>query len=361
MTASQLITYPNPSIRFLTGLSFPVDGLERADFHVTGSHRRIPTDWQEIPFRLEYWDGQLAIEFARPENYSYFRIELVGCDGSLAHATAHYLPSLTPEQARAMAKTQSIAFLACARSCADQLDTSLQKLQSLGRLFASSRNLVFENDSNDGTREKLRQWADAGSLELITHDGLDRMLPLRTQRLSYARNRLLEEIRTNAPDYFCVADLDGVLGESLTEESFLSNFQQKDCWDACFPVGRFFYYDLWALRHPELCPFDYHQVMNQLSQAFTPEDSVALIVDPLQSFRFDRMQGWLAVDSAFGGMGLYRTAAFSDCRYFGIKDGRETCEHVVFHRQALRDGARLYINPKFVVDGLPPSLKFRRN
>jgi hypothetical protein len=361
MTASQLITYPNPSIRFLTGLSFPADGLERADFHVTGSHGRIPTDWQQIPFRLASSDGRLAIEFARPENFSYFRIELVGYGGSLANATAHFMPSLSPEQARSVVKTRSIAFLACARSCAGQLEASLQKLQSLGRLFGSSRIIVFENDSNDGTRELLRRWTEQGSVQLISQDGLDQSLPLRTQRLGYARNRLLDEVRPSAPDYFCVADLDGVMGESLTEESFLSNFEQKDCWDACFPVAQSFYYDLWALRHPELCPFDYHRVMNRLSQAFTPEDSVALIVDPLQSFRFDRMQGWLAVDSAFGGMGLYRTEAFSDCRYFGIKDGQETCEHVVFHQQARRDGARLYINPKFVVDGLPSLLKFRRN
>ena len=58
---------------------------------------------------------------------------------------------------------------------------------------------------------------------------------------------------------------------------------------------------------------------------------------------------WIEVDSAFGGLAIYRKAMFEHCKYVGITEaGEEFCEHVYFHRILKSLGAKLYINPKLI-------------
>jgi hypothetical protein len=72
----------------------------------------------------------------------------------------------------------------------------------------------------------------------------------------------------------------------------------------------------------------------------------------------------IPVESAFGGMGLYRLAATRDCRYVGIMGDCtchdvvafstpctiETCEHVAFHRDMIeKHGAKLFICSTLIV------------
>lgn len=58
------------------------------------------------------------------------------------------------------------------------------------------------------------------------------------------------------------------------------------------------------------------------------------------------LQGWLSVDSAFGGLGLYTVEAASKGRYIGMVNNEGICEHVPYHQGLIRSGARLYVNPE---------------
>jgi hypothetical protein len=66
--------------------------------------------------------------------------------------------------------------------------------------------------------------------------------------------------------------------------------------------------------------------------------------------KFPLLKGWLPVDSAFGGIGIYKTSSFKHASYFGFSNGHEICEHVGFHQMAREVGMKLYINPKFTVN-----------
>lgn len=58
---------------------------------------------------------------------------------------------------------------------------------------------------------------------------------------------------------------------------------------------------------------------------------------------------WIAVDSAFGGLAIYRRSLLDAARYRGKDENNEiVCEHVWLHRQLKANGARLFINPRMI-------------
>lgn len=61
---------------------------------------------------------------------------------------------------------------------------------------------------------------------------------------------------------------------------------------------------------------------------------------------------WIEVDSAFGGLAIYRRQAIGDARYVGVNEkGEELCEHVPFHSELRRRGCRIFINPGLINAG----------
>jgi hypothetical protein len=65
----------------------------------------------------------------------------------------------------------------------------------------------------------------------------------------------------------------------------------------------------------------------------------------------------IPVESAFGGMGIYRLKKTVGCKYVGRRTipgtnmGEHCCEHVPFHADMIKKhGARLFIYPSLVVE-----------
>lgn len=108
------------------------------------------------------------------------------------------------------------------------------------------------------------------------------------------------------------------------------------------------YYDIWALRHPVLCPTDFMTQGTVMDASLGRPLAVHFAASSIQ-VDFRGMKGWLPVDSAFGGMGVYRRDALGQARYIGLRDGREVCEHVPLHQQLRAQGKRLFISPRFIV------------
>jgi hypothetical protein len=63
--------------------------------------------------------------------------------------------------------------------------------------------------------------------------------------------------------------------------------------------------------------------------------------------RLENGTQWIPVQSAFGGIAIYKTKIFFDSDY-GSSDSTEGCEHVDFNLKASMLGYRLVINPAFV-------------
>jgi hypothetical protein len=112
------------------------------------------------------------------------------------------------------------------------------------------------------------------------------------------------------------------------------------------------YYDIYALRHPEWSPNDcWHYESELRSQGMNP-------LFARQRAIYDRMitispdSEWIPVDSAFGGLAIYKRSLFDNVKYFSVlPNGDHVCEHVTLHQQMKIKGAKLFINPALINSG----------
>lgn len=340
----------NNTFDFLSALVAQVDGGSIFDLRIRVARSQSPRTWEVPAYQVEIQGSAARARFVRPGNWPRIEVEIVGANMGQPRAGFETLPRLDESQRRAKMEGASIIFLGCARNCEASLPRSVAAVQRLRDLFAASEFHVFENDSTDRTPGLLRQWELDGVLTLHSQTGLDALMPKRTERLAYGRN-LLMTAALNRPqfDYVCWVDMDGLIDESFDVSGFSSCFQFEEAWDAVFPVSTGYYYDIWALRHPVMWPDDYMVRMNAEFDLALGVRSIVEIAMKSRQVKADAMLGWLPVESAFGGMALYKAAACRSGRYVGVEEGREICEHVSFHRGICRAGGMLYINPEFKI------------
>jgi hypothetical protein len=228
----------------------------------------------------------------------------------------------------------------------DRLNMALQGCDNL-------KYLIIESDSMDDTLEKLEFLNNSISdFHYISLGVLRTNIPKRTERLAFCRNKYLEEIESNPLyrdiQYVLVTDLDGT-NELLTKENIASCLQIDD-WDVCTANQKGPYYDIWALRHPELSPNDcwkaYHYMVDELG--IKPEIAGQKVLKSRMLW-FKKNVKPFEVDSAFGGLAIYRRNILENIRYSGIdENGAEVCEHVALNRQIKEKGGKIYLNPRLI-------------
>ncbi len=339
----------NDQFAFVRGVQLRTPGMAIRELRVGVSRVWEPLAWQTPACRVTITGDSALVVFDRPDNWARLAFDTVAVEpGAAPVAPLGRLlidETLPAALLRSQLKDRRILFLGTARSCAKALPASITKLRELGALFAEHEIHVYENDSTDATGELLDGWAAQGVLHTIREQGIAAAMPLRTERLAYGRNRLLDHAITRRPwDYVCWADLDGLVGQRFSVDGFLSNFQHEDAWDAVFPLSWPLYYDIWALREEQICPGDYvwdgQHRLNAALHAGKEIHAATQILAP------GRVAGWVPVQSAFGGFGLYKAAIVGRGRYTGLVEGREVCEHVPYHAALVTSGARLYLNPQ---------------
>ena len=112
------------------------------------------------------------------------------------------------------------------------------------------------------------------------------------------------------------------------------------------------YFDLWALRHPELCPRDiWEELADQVIDYRVSDAEAYQRTLAKRIFALAADAPPLEVDSAFGGLGIYKMSHIlsNPARYRGAKMKRDVgwqvCEHVAFHAGLRASGGRLFILP----------------
>lgn len=324
------------------------------DIKIEGSHERIPSIFNNISYTLIKQGKTYIFEFRNPVNYLHFKITSQG--KNINELIYSFTPADLYNEIDAITflKTKNIALLGCARNCEENLPKSLEKLIEIGELFNNYQIFIFHNDSDDGTMNILEKYKNNyNNFIYFNYENLDQIFTKRTERLSYCRNYLAQYALQNSnANYFGIVDLDGVVNQNLTMSSFISNFKYEKCWDACFPINNGIYYDLWALRHPILLPHDYSTIMNRLDFSMGESNAKKFGYQNLYTLNFSELSGFLEVESAFGGFGLYKKEAFIEGNYSGILNNTEICEHVHFNQCLKRKDFKLYINPEFIVNGV---------
>ena len=272
----------------------------------------------------------------------------------------------------------------CAQSCAADLPAVLANLERLRGLFRSSRLLVLENDSSDDTREILARHGQADpGLQALAFTGLNERIPVKTLRLAHLRNGAMAWLRQEGAfaqeALVLVLDLDAVNAAPWDLERYrevLEWFWQKPKAAAVFANQLGPYYDLWALRHPQLCPDDIWECMLAAKLAQPALDDAALLEQVITPRRlhFEPSLAPFKVESAFGGLGFYKTQwlAANPLPYVGDVtrwlelQGRpqlirwQCAEHVSFHAGLRAAGGSLWLHPGLLnwpTEALPDGLR----
>jgi hypothetical protein len=255
-----------------------------------------------------------------------------------------------------------VCICALARDCARALSTNLPLLDKLCARFASAHVVIVENDSKDDSKAVLRSWARQRSgITLLLDDFGTQRVPdawstthnpnysrFRVDNMAFHRNRYLDQAAALPDlDYLIVIDIDL---HRIDIDGIAHSFGQTIPWDAQFANGRMshpwraelgdFYWDTYALWELGDSEPQTQQKLEDYWQLLHPLEAGL----PL-----------FAVQSAFGGLGVYRWDAVRGHRY-GVEentgDGRVEviCEHCFIHRRMIEAGHnRLFINPSMLV------------
>jgi hypothetical protein len=193
--------------------------------------------------------------------------------------------------------------------------------------------------------------SDIPGFRFLSLGSLRQTMPHRTQRLAHCRNAYLDELNSNPLyadiDYVVVADLDGV-NNLVTADGFASCWTRSE-WAVCTANQRGPYCDIWALRHQLWSPNDCYRQRDFFLAHNVRKMTALWSALHSRMITIDTKGDWIEVDSAFGGLAVYRRQALSGVRYIGLDEaGREVCEHVSLNSQIRSNGYRIFINPQLV-------------
>jgi hypothetical protein len=236
----------------------------------------------------------------------------------------------------------SICILGACRNCEPFLPAIFENFNSISSWFKKTKIILYENESTDGTKKLLSEWMASSKLDirLIQETNLGKNYPIRTERIAYIRNLLIDAVPRDF-NYFFMVDLDDVFSPKVKKESFESCFRYTG-WDVMTAYSvKYGYYDAWALRIPGLLEedcwniiFAYHEKGINIKDDFLAN---------INSFMTSLKEPF-PVSSAFNVGMLAKVSILKPCcRYRGEK----TCEHVAFQDCLRSHGAAIFYNPAF--------------
>ena len=227
---------------------------------------------------------------------------------------------------------------------------------------------LVESDSSDETLLSLDNLSSSiDNFSFISFGDLRISIPDRVERIRFCRNQYVQFIRDNFGtfnwDYVVVADLDGMNG-ALNHEAVRSCFTRLD-WDCCLSNQTGGYYDIFALRERNWQPGNYFdeveaqraKIQNLRFSEFDLINRIRLILrqDSIKRNaiyskmrRIPRNSNWIAVDSGFGGLAIYKPQVFLKFDYSKVHLESRDSEHVDLHFKMRKEGEKIFINPNFV-------------
>lgn len=227
---------------------------------------------------------------------------------------------------------------------------------------------LVESDSDDQTLLSLDKLSTSTDNFYFKSFGeLKGAIPDRVERIRFCRNNYVKFIRDNFEiykwDYIVVADLDG-MNKALSCEAVRSCFTRLD-WDCCLSNQSGGYYDIFALRERNWQPGNYFdeveteraKIKNSRMSKFPFLNRIRVIL--LEDFikrdtiyskmrRIPRNSNWVAVDSGFGGLAIYKPRVFLIFDYSKVDSRSRDSEHVDLHLRMRENDQKILINPNFV-------------
>lgn len=236
--------------------------------------------------------------------------------------------------------------------------------------FGNCMKFIVESDSSDSTIDILESNRNHdANFDFRSLGTLEKKIPDRIERIRYCRNEYVNYIRKKYPehkwDIVVVADLDGI-NRRMMKLSARVAISRLAKWDAIFATQLLGHYDILALRMQERISLDCFSAiqgeLNKVEKEFLPRKTKSigfrkyLHEDYLRKKyiysnmkRFPLTGGPREVQSAFGGLAIYKTAIFREFDY-SLMEGinANECEHVSLHTKVIKSGKRIAVDPIFI-------------
>jgi hypothetical protein len=227
------------------------------------------------------------------------------------------------------------------RNSIEVLPHTIERIESLAKLFGDYRVVFYENDSVDGTVELLTAWTSnnprvTACCDLLgTPAGPKVRSKTRGDQMADCRNWYHHYIANWLADFDNVIVLDMDLQGGWSNDGIANTFGWDD-WDfvgsnglilqrARWKFNTWLQFDAWAFRR---------------FGSFEP-----IRCREVNDYTWRRGEPMQSVYSCFGGLGVYRMPAFLAGRY-----GGGDCEHVQLHRGMRAAGFdRIFLNPSQLV------------
>ena len=230
-----------------------------------------------------------------------------------------------------------------ARDVYKRLDScGLSRLEYLSGFFEDAAFVIYENDSEDGTDNLLKEWGKTGDNRHVFSEKLDEKRiggrsEKRVAAMAIYRNKCLSFIRENYSDfdYYIPIDLDLVGGISYDGIAHTIGSVGLN-WDFVGSNGKNSIRG--TVRYWDTFP---HREIDNEDMSIGRQRMFALgrKLAPLK-----RGESFLPVNSCFGGMAIYKMSSIQDATYTG-----ESSEHVAFNRTIIDRGGKGFVNPSQIV------------
>lgn len=209
----------------------------------------------------------------------------------------------------------SLHFVGMSKNCFNNLKPNIEFLLKFQKITSFKMTIsVVDSDSTDGTKEYCSKLYEENLMSnFIEIDHLEDEYNSRIERLSISRNKGLQCVKTNSdlPVIYIPMDMDldlfGLLS-TIELENLIKSFAKNKEIDGLFPFSTPFYYDIFALRAKNWVKG------NNILTARNLKDKVKVFSFIFNYFLIFNVQKnidtfteeYISVQSAFGGMGLYK-------------------------------------------------------
>jgi len=265
----------------------------------------------------------------------------------------------------AVASKLNIVITGLCKNILPVLDHTIARLYQTSKLFNDYRFIVYENDSEDGTSERLKEYASKDDQFILLqestgHKGFDSTSKTldRALYLSMLRNKcknLIVDLKDYKIDYVIVIDLD--LEGGWSYDGIINSFAYDlDGWSAMTANGIRYedrvtrtgdqesraccrlFHDTWAYRD-----YGCEELAEDRSHLGARSRGVS-------GYCFERGDPPVEVFSNFNGLGIYRFEDIIRCEYGAEQheDGTVDCDHPYLHKQIRNNGGSIYLNPSMI-------------
>ncbi len=254
------------------------------------------------------------------------------------------------------------------------LEQTMARLEKTVSLFWDCRVVLYENDSTDGTSEKLQEYATTKDWLVLLqentgHKPFDRTREVeRAKYLGSLRNNCMDHIEKfyrgwlygGIVDYIIVLDPDLDGGWSYDGILHSLSYDGHSTWD-CMSANGIAFRNINVTKHGKEVYDDYQRLFFDTWAYRDFGDEKLQPSEVLNLYQFDRGEEPVKVFSNFNGLAIYKDN-FLKYRYDAHEneDGTVTNEHSFIHKKMREDGCKIYLNPNLITLYSPTeySIKF---